>query len=355
MRDIDRYQERIKELEETIESYLVGKHQIGVVSANSFMGQARVKVNQEDAIFPLQNRNMNLKIGDKVLIVKEVIVKKLPKELEVIQHKPSYVKTYWEEIGGLKSQVKRIRESVEFATKYEAYYKDFNLSQPKGLLLYGAPGCGKTMIAKAITTSMNGNSFVYIKGGEVLSPYVGVAEQNIKNIFENARKTYKETNEKVVIFIDEAEAILPRRGSRKSSDVDTTIVPTFLSEMDGFEEGATFVILATNYPDQLDPAVVRPGRIDVKVEITRPTLDDAADIFNVYFNKYKIIKNPLNLSIASAELLFASKCVHQISGALISRIVQDAAVGAIKRYEKTKENYTILLEDIKQVLNAYNC
>lgn len=349
--------ERVEELETVIEKYLEEKAIIGTIASLPFNGKVRVKVENADAVLGIDPRIKveTVTINAKCLVVKDIVTQLLPKEFEIKPEKIEYDKIKWEDVGGLKSQIATIREKVEKIEYYKDYYRDFNLSYPKGILLYGAPGCGKTLIAKAITTSLGGENFIYLKGGELLSPYVGATETKIKEVFDQARKSYRSSKKKTIIFIDEAEAILPKRGSRFSSDVDTTIVPTFLSEMDGFEQGGTFVILATNFKDKLDPAVIRPGRIDYQIEVTRPTLEDTIDIFNVYFKKYKIIKKPNELAEQSAKLLFDSNCVHDVSGALIAQIVQEASMEAIKRYEKTKKNYTITSGDIKTVLTNRNC
>jgi proteasome-associated ATPase len=207
------------------------------------------------------------------------------------------------------------------------------------------------MIAKAIASSflkgkeITKDCFIYTKGGEMLSPYVGMAENNIKSAFVRARRNYKKTGNRSIIFIDEAEAILPSRGSRRSSDVETTIVPTFLSEMDGFEENGTFVILATNYPNQIDEAVRRPGRIDLQVEISRPDQDDAADIFALYLGKTKC-KDCASVAVEAAVKLFTSNIAPKASGALIKNIVDTAALRAVKRAATQNINNGVTVDDL---------
>lgn len=193
----------------------------------------------------------------------------------------------WDDIGGQIEAKQQMIEAVELPLKQAKLYQFYNKKPVKGILLYGPPGCGKTLLAKAAATSVarafgdkSPSGFMYVKGPEVLDPYVGVAEATIRGLFQKARIHKAETGSPAVIFIDEADALLGTRGARHGG-METTIVPQFLTEMDGLEESAAIVILATNRPDTLDPAIVREGRIDRKVRVSRPTPLEAKVIFEL--------------------------------------------------------------------------
>lgn len=355
----EQLREKIDNYEQILEKVMEGPFFSGIVASKPAEGIYRVISDEGKEVLIAGHPNIptqNLKEGTRVMLNQSIIVKVLPKELEKKQPEVHFDFIEWHEIGGIKSQVAKIREATEMPANYAKLYKEYGLTPSKGVLLYGPPGCGKTMIAKAIAStflkgkSITKDSFIYMKGGEMLSPYVGVAENNIKSAFDRARRNFKEKGSRSVIFIDEAEAILPARGSRKSSDVETTIVPTFLSEMDGFEENGTFVILATNHPSQLDPAVIRPGRIDLKVEISRPTYEDAIDIFQIYLKKTKCAKPVKDLAISASDYLYKSKAVAETSGALIKNIVDKACLLAIKR-AIAGDNSGVTNKDLQQAIN----
>jgi len=276
-----------------------------------------------------------------VLCTGNFIKKTLPDSLKVKPSMPEFKFVKWSEIGGIKSQVSEIRDSVELPLKHKELYESYGIEPMKGMMLYGPPGCGKTLIAKAIATFVmkslpepDEDSFIYIKGPEVLNHFVGSSERNIRSLFHRAREHYSRHKVRSVLFIDEAESLMGMRGRGISSDMDKTIVPTFLAEMDGFSEHSPFIILATNRPDNMDSAIIRPGRIDKSIEIRRPDKEDSIEIFNIHLSKTKLHEE-VSLEEASkmcAEELydFCEMTGAGISGAMIATIVKEAAEKSVK-------------------------
>ncbi|MEV8144757.1 proteasome ATPase [Specibacter sp. NPDC078709] len=198
------------------------------------------------------------------------------------------------DIGGLASQIEQIRDAVELPFLHPDLYREHGLKAPKGILLYGPPGCGKTLIAKAVANSLAQRAaersgvkdqksyFLNIKGPELLDKYVGETERQIRLIFSRAREKASDGSA-VVVFFDEMDSLFRTRGTGVSSDVETTIVPQLLSEIDGVERLDNVIVIgASNREDMIDPAILRPGRLDVKVKIQRPDAESAADIFTKY-------------------------------------------------------------------------
>ncbi|MDQ1697145.1 MAG: proteasome-associated ATPase [Frankiaceae bacterium] len=205
------------------------------------------------------------------------------------------------DIGGLGNQIEQIRDAVELPFLHKDLFLEHQLKPPKGILLYGPPGCGKTLIAKAVANSLakkvaesgkgEGRSyFLNIKGPELLNKYVGETERHIRLVFQRAREKASEGTP-VIVFFDEMDSIFRTRGSGVSSDVENTIVPQLLSEIDGVEGLENVIVIgASNREDMIDPAILRPGRLDVKIKIERPDAEAAKDIFS----KYLVTELPLH-------------------------------------------------------------
>src|SRR5438046_6135735 len=240
-------------------------------------------------------RSQRLKTGDHILMDAKsgYLLEKLPKsEVEdlALEEVPQIG---YDDIGGLTDQIEAIKDAVVLPYLYADYYKQYRLTPHTGVLLYGPPGCGKTMIAKAVANNLaekisekRGEKikgyFLNIKGPELLNKYVGETERKIREIFQKAKEKANE-DVPVVVFFDEMDALFRTRGTGISSDVETTIVPQLLAEIDGVERLKTVIVTgASNRQDLIDPAILRPGRLDVKIKIERPDQTEAVDIFNRY-------------------------------------------------------------------------
>ena len=222
-----------------------------------------------------------------------VILGKLPKRESQTLIQDDFEKVEWSQVGGQEKVKEEIRKVLEYPLLHEKILKEMEYQVPKGFLFYGPPGCGKTLVGKAILTevisklSEQENSqlqgrFIHVKGPEILNMWLGESERKIREIFKKARD-YKEKGQVPFIFIDEAESILGTRQAWRGSNISNTVVPMFCAEMDGIQSlRDTVVILATNRPDLIDPAIVRPGRIDRKIKVRRPDREECKQILRVY-------------------------------------------------------------------------
>jgi len=282
-------------------------------------------------------RDAPLRIGDSLLLDPRsgLVFERVPKaEVEelVLEEVPDIDYTA---IGGLARQIEMIRDAVELPYLHADLFREHQLRAPKGVLLYGPPGCGKTLIAKAVANSLakkvaevtgkpEGKSyFLNIKGPELLNKYVGETERHIRLVFQRAREKASDGTP-VIVFFDEMDSLFRTRGSGVSSDVENTIVPQLLSEIDGVEGLENVVVIgASNREDMIDPAILRPGRLDVKIKIERPDAEAARDIFG----KYVVVDLPLHAEDLSENGGNRAATVQ----AMIQRVVE-------RMYTETEDN-----------------
>jgi proteasome-associated ATPase len=277
-----------------------------------------------------------LSVGDHLLYDPRsgYVIEKLPKsEAEdlVLEEVPD---VDYEHIGGLQKELEHVRDAVELPFLYAELFAEFKLSAPKGVLLYGPPGCGKTLIAKAVANSiakklghLTGKQirsyFLHVKGPELLNKYVGESERQVREVFKKAKEQAAEGNP-VIVFFDEMDALFRTRGTGISSDIESTIVPQFLSEIDGMERLRNVIVIgASNRQDLIDPAVLRAGRLDVKVKVGRPDATAARDIFSKY---------------VSTELPFAQEELAQHGGDRKALVEKLTTLTVDAMYAASEEN-----------------
>ncbi len=282
--------------------------------------------------------DQKLRAGDSLLLEPRsgYIYERIPKsEVEelILEEVPDLD---YSDIGGLSRQIEQIRDAVELPFLHADLFREHELRPPKGVLLYGPPGCGKTLIAKAVANSLakqvadvrggddRGRSFfLNIKGPELLNKYVGETERHIRLVFQRAREKAGEGTP-VIVFFDEMDSVFRTRGSGVSSDVENTIVPQLLSEIDGVEGLENVIVIgASNREDMIDPAILRPGRLDVKIKIERPDAEAARDIFSKYVTS--------GLPIHPDDIAEHSGNRAATIDAMIQRVVE-------RMYTETEEN-----------------
>jgi proteasome-associated ATPase len=330
-----------------------------------------------------QIKQEHLRPGDSVLMDPRAgyLLERLPRpEVEelILEEVPDVT---YDLIGGLDEQIEELRDAVELPFLHAALFAEHKLTPPKGVLLYGPPGCGKTLIARAVANSLAKRTeeitgkenvkayFLNVKGPELLNKYVGETERQIRLIFQRAKEKSQE-GVPVIVFFDEMESLFRTRGSGISSDIETTIVPQLLSELDGVEALKNVIVIgASNREDLIDPAILRPGRLDVKIKIERPEIDAAKAIFSKYLEPEVPIhpdeiaetggdvEKAIDRMIArTVEEMYSTSTSNQFlevtyangdkevlyfkdfaSGAMIENIVRRAKKVAIKRLIATNE------------------
>jgi len=327
-----------------------------------------------------------LKVGDEVILDpnQRVILARLPKRKSGVVVEDDLAQIDWSKVGGQSKVIEEVRKVIEYPILHKDILKTMEYQLPKGFLFYGPPGCGKTLIGRAILSDIirqlkekESNQdlegrFIHVKGPEILNMWLGESERKVREIFKKARD-YKEKGQVPFIFIDEAESILGTRQAMRGNNISNTLVPMFCAEMDGIQSlRDAVVILATNRPDLIDPAILRPGRIDRKIKVGRPNREDCNAILKVYLkpNLPREYENLDQMTQPFLDALFKKSPRQEvlvltlrtgklkklywkdfISGAIIEGIVKRTKEKAIERAIDGKE-LKILSKDLTECLET---
>ncbi len=319
-----------------------------------------------------------LEEGDRVLCDSDFfcVLEKLPQDSRERYKVSADLKVDWDDIGGLSNAKQELRDALELPYQYPDLFTHYNVEALRGFLIYGPPGCGKTLLARAAAVAVAkqhgkeaiDSGYIYVKSPEILDKWVGNSEAEIRALFERGRKHFRDHGYKAILVFDEADAIMPQRGSRRSSDIADTLVPMFLGEMDGLDTEQTaanpIIVLLTNRADILDPAVTRPGRISKHIKVDRPTDETAMDIFEIHTQKLPFAepeKKESILAIATSELFSQSRTLYTVNGknfclgdavngAMIEALVESTKMLALHRDIKDKTCTGVTTDDFRKAV-----
>jgi proteasome-associated ATPase len=341
-------------------------------------GGKTIMVSLPQGIVTVEHSVIPVAVGDTVVLnaTNHIILKKIQKESKYAFKTQSVLS--WDDIGACEDAKREMIAALETPYVKKDIFSFFHKKQIKGALLWGRAGNGKTLIGRAAAGSlarMHGkesasSGFIYIKGPEILDKFVGETEGQIREAFVHGARHYKEQGYPAIIFVDEADAILMRRGSRTTAGMEMTIVPQFLSCMDGIEDSGVFVLLATNRADTLDPAVIRPGRIDRKIYVAPPTKENAPSIWTIHMRDIPVAKGSSTEQLIQTtnDALFGEQYPlyiiasegskktfglgQLVSGALIAGIVERASAIAIDRNNDPANMDGLSQDDFSAALSA---
>jgi len=332
---------------------------------------------KSDRVIVFNPHNFSLEEGDRVACDHGMfcIIEKLERDPRERYKLKNDFSVTWDDVGGLEIAKSEMRDALELPFTQPDLFKYYGVQPLRGILLHGSPGCGKTLLARAAASAIAAihgkesveTGYIYVKSPEILSKWVGNTEAEIRELFERGRRHFREHGYKGILAFDEADAIMPQRGTRRSSDVSDTIVPMFLGEMDGIDEQQTkenpIVILMTNRADILDPAITRPGRISKHIKVERPTEITAIDILSIHTRNmpFQDEKNKLPvMAIAISDLFSKSRIIYRINnehsfllgdcvnGAMLHALAESAKMNALHRDLENGTKTGVTVDDFRQ-------
>jgi len=340
-------------------------------------GGKSIMVSLPQGMVTVEHSVVPVEVGDTVVLnaTNHIILKKINRQSQYAFKTQSVLS--WDDIGACEDAKRELIAALETPYVKKDVFAAFHKKQVKGALLWGRAGNGKTLLGRAAAGSlarMHGkesasSGFIYIKGPEILDKFVGETESQIRQAFVHGDRHFKEQGYPAIIFVDEADAILMRRGSRTTAGMEMTIVPQFLSCMDGIEDSGVFVLLATNRADTLDPAVIRPGRIDRKIYVAPPTRENAPGIWAIHMRDVPVAKDSSGdqLIQSANDMLFSERYPlyyidspkgrstfalgNLVSGALIAGIVERASAIAIDRNNDAASISGLCLDDFTSAMS----